>query len=1169
MAHRARSRTVPPPSGRTGLTDGRRRAVVDRVRPEIDGGRFAIKRTVGESVRVKAWIHADGHDVIAAAMRYRTADAGTGGEWMERPMEPLGNDEWVSTFRIDRQCPHEYTVCAWIDHFATWRKEFGAKVNASQDVTSELLEGAALVTGTAERARSAHAEDEARWLDGEAARLSGSAAMLDRARVALDDRLARVAGQFPDRSLATEYGRVLTVSVDRERARYGAWYEMFPRSWGPDPTRSATFGEAEAHLARVAEAGFDVVYLPPIHPIGTTFRKGKGNTLLATPGDPGSPWAIGSPAGGHKAVDPGLGTIDDFDHFVAETRRLGMEVALDLAYQCSPDHPYVREHPEWFRHRPDGTIKYAENPPKKYQDIYPFNFDCEAWPALWEELRSVVEFWVAHGVQIFRVDNPHTKPYAFWEWMIREIRSAHPDVIFLAEAFTRPKVMAYLAKLGFTQSYTYFTWKNTKEDLEEYFTELTTTDLADVYRPNLFANTPDILHAYLQKGGPAAFKIRLTLAATLGATYGIYSGFEVCEGRGVPGSEEYLNSEKYQYRRWDWDQPGNIVDLVASLNRIRRANPALQTNDGLTFCETDNESLIAYCKVSADHANAILVVVNVDPARMQHGWVNVPLERLGLAKEAAFEVVDQLDGARYTWRGESNYVKLDPQARVAHVFECPVTAPDVVTEVNKSLPEFLPRQRWFAGKARSIERAEIADWAPTGAVAGDQVPAIAEVEYAGGTTERYFIPMTIVHAAAPVTVRAGNGTIARGADFAAIDAMGDDAACRTWLANMITERSVETLHGIIRATAYRRDAEPPALRISRSVAEQSNTSVTFDDRYVLKCLRRLEAGPHPEVEMSRYLASHGFPRVPPLVASLEYHRSGQEPTSLAMLQAFVPNQGTAWDPAVDQARAFLADEATETVEYAAAAALLGQRTAELHVVLAADRDDPAFKPVALTAADAVTLSAEIQRDAERALTRLADRLPWLPAAAHDRARAVLDARPALSARISSLATAPGGALRTRVHGDYHLGQILAVGQDFVIIDFEGEPTRSLAERREKRSPLKDVAGMLRSFSYAAATALFDAGAEHPDAIPQLERRAQMWEASVVEAFLTGYRKTTAGTALVPADATGFDQWLNAFLLEKAFYELDYELASRPDWVGIPLLGIARLVSSPDEYTGRR
>jgi starch synthase (maltosyl-transferring) len=442
---------------------------------------------------------------------------------------------------------------------------------------------------------------------------------------------------------------------------------MFPRSAGPDPSRSATFDEAQRMLPYVAGMGFDVLYLPPVHPIGHSFRKGRNNTLEASADDPGSPWAIGAETGGHKAVEPALGTLADFDRFVEAARQHGLEIALDLAYQASPDHPYVKQHPDWFRRRPDGTIKYAENPPKKYQDIYPFNFESEDWQALWRELKSVIGFWIRHGVKIFRVDNPHTKPYGFWEWSLDDLKRRYPDAVFLSEAFTRPKVMYYLAKLGFTQSYTYFTWRNTKAELTEYFTELTRTGVAEFFRPNLFANTPDILHAYLQEGGPAAFKVRLILAATLGANYGIYSGFELAEGRAVPGTEEYLHSEKFEIREWDWDRPGHLRDLVTIVNRIRHEHPALGWDRGLRFCPTDNAHMLAYCKTSPDGSDALLVIVNLDSRHMQHGWVHVPLEALGLPERVAYEVVDLLDGETYAWQGPRSYVRLDPVLRPAHV----------------------------------------------------------------------------------------------------------------------------------------------------------------------------------------------------------------------------------------------------------------------------------------------------------------------------------------------------------------------------------------------------------------------------------------------------------------------------------------------------------------------
>ena len=649
--------------------DGLRRVVIERVQPEVDAGRFAVKRTPGDILDVTAHVHADGHDVLAAVLRYRPGIESDGRPWAETPMELVGNDEWRASFRVDEVGLYEYTIEAWVDPFLSWRHEVAVKTRAGLDVPTELLEGAALVAKAAARCDGSEpaATGDREQLEEEAVLLGSQADQEVRVNAALDDRLLELMMRHPDRSLATAYDRVLTVVVDRERARFGAWYEMFPRSWGPDPKRSATFREAAEHLRNVAALGFDVVYLPPIHPIGKSFRKGRGNSLVPEPGDPGSPWAIGSKDGGHKSVEPGLGTLKDFDAFVATARRLNIDVALDLAYQCSPDHPYVREHPEWFRHRPDGTIKYAENPPKKYQDIYPINFESAAWPALWEELLDIVRFWISHGVSIFRVDNPHTKPYRFWEWLIAEIRRDHPDTIFLAEAFTRPKIMSYLAKLGFTQSYSYFTWRNTKAEIEEYFTELTTSETREYFRPNLFANTPDILHAYLQQGGPAAFKVRFVLAATLGATYGIYSGFELCESRAVPGTEEYLDSEKYQIRHWDWDRPGHIKDLVATVNRIRRENPALQFDRGLRFHETDNPELLCYSKTSADGSNVVVVVVTLDPRNGQHGQVRMPLRDLGIQENSPYLVRDLLTDVAYTWLGQWNYVRLEPAGVPAHI----------------------------------------------------------------------------------------------------------------------------------------------------------------------------------------------------------------------------------------------------------------------------------------------------------------------------------------------------------------------------------------------------------------------------------------------------------------------------------------------------------------------
>jgi starch synthase (maltosyl-transferring) len=674
-----------------------RRVVVERVRPEIDGGRFAIKRTAGESVEVTATIFADGHDVIAAVLRDRAGAAEAApydemnaelaehaekpsdrsssavsavsafdrrGGWRETPMtlDASGTDDWIAHFEVDAVGWHEYKVVAWIDRFLTWRRDLKIKAAAGQDVSVELLEGSFLIRDSAARAN----DTDSAWLLEQAYALNDSTPPAERLGVAFGDDLAAVMATYADRSRATA-SAPRRVWVDRERARFGAWYEMFPRSAGPDARRSGTFREACAELPRIADLGFDVLYLPPIHPIGRSFRKGRNNALAAGPGDPGSPWAIGSPDGGHTAIDSALGTFEDFDAFNGEAQRLDMEIALDLAWQCSPDHPWVREHPEWFRQRPDGTIKYAENPPKKYQDIYPFDFECDDWRALWQALLDVTLFWIDHGVRSFRVDNPHTKTLAFWEWMIDRVHERHADVLFLSEAFTRPQVMRYLAKAGFTQSYTYFTWRNTKAELIEYFTELTKGEAREYLRPNLFANTPDILHAYLQHGGRPAFEARLLLAATLGASYGIYSGFELAEGQAIHGTEEYADSEKYQFRKWDWDRPGNIAELVCRVNEIRHAHRALQFDTTLQFHATDNPEIIAYSKRAPGAPEWLLTIVNLDPLHMQHGHVEVP----GFEPDDSYTVCDLIDEVTYNWRGAWNYVRFDPDIRQGHILWLP------------------------------------------------------------------------------------------------------------------------------------------------------------------------------------------------------------------------------------------------------------------------------------------------------------------------------------------------------------------------------------------------------------------------------------------------------------------------------------------------------------------
>jgi starch synthase (maltosyl-transferring) len=648
-----------PRIGPDGKLEGRQRVVIESVSPEIDGGRFAAKRAAGETVTVEADIFADGHDALGAVLRYRHESSASP---IEVPMVPLANDRWRGEFTVTELGRYLFTLHGWVDHFETWRRQFAKRVEAGQDVALELEVAARMVEGTVARADGNLADAE--LLRQYAKSLRGKRGA---ATVAVEEQLAELMDRYADRSLGSVYPRELPVVVEPERARFSAWYELFPRSAG-DPGKHGTFRDVERRLPEIARLGFDVLYLPPIHPIGGSKRKGANNKP-AKAGEPGSPWAIGSEEGGHKAINRDLGTLDDFRRLVQVAAEDGIDVALDIAFQCSPDHPYTREHPEWFKHRPDGSIQYAENPPKKYEDIVSFDFETENWRELWQELLSVVLYWVDQGVKVFRVDNPHTKPFPFWEWLIGEVKRNHREVIFLAEAFTRPKVMYRLAKLGFSQSYTYFSWRNTASELYQYFTELSQPPVRDFFRPNLWPNTPDILTEYLQTGGRAAFQARLVLAATLGASYGIYGpAFELMENRPrEQGSEEYLDSEKYQLRSWDHDAD-NLRELIAMINRIRRENPALQTDRGLRFHPAENDQLLAYSKSAADGGNVILVVVNCDPYHVQRGMVTLPLDELGLEPDRSYQAHELLSGARYLWNGPRNYVEINPHAMPAQIF---------------------------------------------------------------------------------------------------------------------------------------------------------------------------------------------------------------------------------------------------------------------------------------------------------------------------------------------------------------------------------------------------------------------------------------------------------------------------------------------------------------------
>ena len=638
--------------------EGRQRVVIRRLYPEVAGGAFTVARTRGEDLEVRADAFADGHDVVVMRLRYRALGDSA---WTEVPMEALGNDSFAASFRPEEIGFYEYSAVGWIDHFATWQQGLEKKYAATAVEEVDLQIGAGLIRDSP----GLHT----RLQEIAALLTDGDASWEKRISAGRGEELAALMAAIPDRRFETAYERVLSLRVDRERAGFSAWYEFFPRSTSGSATRHGTFRTATERLAYVASLGFDVAYLPPIHPIGRVKRKGRNNALAAGPKDPGSPWAIGSEEGGHTEIHPELGTEEDFVAFVRHARELGMEVALDIAFQCAPDHPWVTEHPEWFWHRPDGSVQFAENPPKKYEDIYPINFETEDWWNLWQTLADVFRHWMKLGVKIFRVDNPHTKAYPFWRWAIPTLQKEDPELIFLAEAFTRPKRMYELAGLGFTHSYTYFTWRNSPEELRSYLTELTQTEVAEFFRPNFWPNTPDILHEDLQHGGTGAFKARFVLASTLSSNYGIYGpAFELQEALPrEPGSEEYLHSEKYEIRQWNLDSEHSVAPFIRKINRLRWENPALQQTRNIRFHAVDNPRLLCYSKISADGQNIVLVVVNMDYQNTQAGWVEFSPAALGLPFDGAFQMHDLITEARYRWDQYWNFVQLDPGAEPAHI----------------------------------------------------------------------------------------------------------------------------------------------------------------------------------------------------------------------------------------------------------------------------------------------------------------------------------------------------------------------------------------------------------------------------------------------------------------------------------------------------------------------
>lgn len=630
------------------------RLIFANVAPSLDQGRFAVKRCLGDVVMVEADIICDGHDKLAARLLWRPTDKQ---EWQAVAMAPLGNDRWRAPLPLSRLGRHVFTIEAWFDAYGSWRDEVRKKRAAGRNLTLEIEEGRLLFTRWAKDATG----DRVKPLKALLAQIN-KLSEEDRLDFLLSDEVAEIATLVDPRAFAVRLDWDQAIDAEPADARFSSWYELFPRSITDDARRHGTFRDVIGRLPAVREMGFDVLYFPPIHPIGKTNRKGRNNSLTPTDDDPGSPYAIGAKEGGHDAVHPELGTLADFQALVQAANAHGLEIALDFAIQCSPDHPWLTEHPDWFAWRPDGSMKYAENPPKRYEDIVNVDFYAEgAKPALWLALRDVVLFWVKQGVRLFRVDNPHTKPFPFWEWLIADVRGRHPDVLFLAEAFTRPRIMEHLAKLGFSQSYTYFTWRNTKRELTDYFTELNQTPVADYFRPHCFVNTPDINPTYLHTSGRPGFLVRAALAATLSGLWGVYSGFELCEAASLKGKEEYLDSEKYEIKPRDWQAPGNIIAEITALNRIRKANPALQTHLGVKFYNAFNDQILYFAKATPNRDNVILVAVNLDPHAVQEAEIEVPLWEWKLPDHAAMAVQDLIGGTSFIWQGKIQRVRLDPQ----------------------------------------------------------------------------------------------------------------------------------------------------------------------------------------------------------------------------------------------------------------------------------------------------------------------------------------------------------------------------------------------------------------------------------------------------------------------------------------------------------------------------
>jgi len=642
---------------------GRKRVVIANVSPSVDGGIYPAKTIIDQPVTISADIFSDGHDHVAAAIFIRHQEEK---QWKELPMQFVENDKWTATVTLTKLGIYQFQVTGWIDKVSTWQADLKKRYAAGQDVTIDLQIGIELTSRILATAGGKNKDAVNEWIKA----LKAAKDADSQVKIAIDESFAKLARKCRDKNIVTFSDTIYEIIVETKLAGFSTWYELFPRSAAAEPGRHGTFNDVIALLPRLSRMGFNVLYLPPVHPIGQTHRKGRNNSLQATSDDPGSPWAIGNKQGGHKAIHKELGSIKDFKKLVAEGKKHGIEIALDIAFQCSPDHPYLKEHPEWFRWRPDGTVQYAENPPKKYEDIVPFDFETAEWESLWEELKSIVDYWIETGVTVFRVDNPHTKAFPFWEWLIGEVKAAHPEVIFLAEAFTRPRLMEQLAKIGFTQSYTYFAWRNTKHELEQYVSELTQTSLRYYFRPNFWPNTPDILTEELVNGRENAHIIRLLLAATLSSSYGIYGPvYEYNIAEPTPGKEEYIDNEKYEIKHWDWNRYTKTFELICRVNRIRKEHPALQVTDNIQFLETNNEQLIAYIKVSDLHTDTLIVVINLDPNNVQSGHINLSPAWVNRQMDEPFVIHDLLGGDTYRWQGEWHYVSLNPYDIPAHILQ--------------------------------------------------------------------------------------------------------------------------------------------------------------------------------------------------------------------------------------------------------------------------------------------------------------------------------------------------------------------------------------------------------------------------------------------------------------------------------------------------------------------